>query len=113
VALHSILFTPEPFSIASPLNPGSDKRTRIILFGTNINLLAGEDSSAATVNAVSSSGGTYQLAVEFVGKVSGFDWLSMIEVRLPDDSSLQGDISVNLTIHGATSNNVPLSIKAP
>jgi hypothetical protein len=113
VALHSVLFTRDPFSITSPLNPGSDKRTRVLLFGFNVNLLSGETATAIRAKAVNSSGVVYDLPVEYAAKVPGFDWLWEITVRLPEDSSLQGNILVSISLHGLTSNNVTLKIAPP
>jgi uncharacterized protein (TIGR03437 family) len=106
-----MLFTKEPYSIASPLNPGTDKRTRIILFA--MNLSATDTASVITADATSSIGGFYDLPVEFVGRVSGFEWISMVEVIVPQDQNLQGYISVTLTVRGSRSNSVPVAIKLP
>jgi len=113
LALHSTLFTRDPFWITSPFNPGTDKRTRITLFSTNVNLLPGETASAIKGQAVSSIGGVYDLPVEYVGKVPGFDWLWEVTVRLPEDWSLQGNISVSISLHGVSSNTVTAKIAPP
>lgn len=84
-----------------------------MLFAKNVEFLPGETLAAIWVRAVDSRGIVYQLPVEFVGKVPNFDWLSMIIVRLPDDLTLQGELSLNLGMHGATSNTVLTSIRAP
>jgi len=113
VALHSDLFTRDPFKVTSPLNFSSDQRTRVILFALNVNLLSGETASAITARAVSANGGVYDLAVENVMKVPGYDWLSGVVVRLPQDPSLSGNITVTITLHGATSNGVAIAIAPP
>jgi hypothetical protein len=104
------MFTRDPFSLTSPLNPGSDKRTRIALFCTNLNLLSGETKSVVTARAVASFGGIYDLPVEYVGKVNGFTWLSYVIVRLPDDPALQGNLSVAIALRGLGSNSVTVRI---
>ena len=113
LALHSTLLVRDPFWITSPLNPGSDKRTRITLFSTNVKLFSGETASAITAKAVSSFGGVYQLPVEYAAKVPGYDWLWHVMVRLPEDPSLQGNISVTISLHGVSSNSVTLKIAPP
>jgi endonuclease/exonuclease/phosphatase family metal-dependent hydrolase len=113
LALHSALFTRDPFKITSPLNPGSDKRTRVILFGLNIKLFSGETASAVSAKAVSSFGGVYDLPVEYVGRVPGYEWLSHVTLRLPQDPTLKGNISVSIGLHGTTSNSVTLQIAPP
>ncbi|HEY0728246.1 MAG TPA: hypothetical protein VGD38_09270, partial [Pyrinomonadaceae bacterium] len=110
VALHSTQFTRDPFPISSPFNPGSDKRTRVVLFCTNLNLQPGESISAVTAKAVSSFGGVYNLPVEYVGKVSGLSWLSNVVVRLPDDPALAGNVSVAVALRGVGSNSVTIAI---
>jgi hypothetical protein len=84
-----------------------------MLFGININLSSGETASAVSARAVSSSGGVYDLPVEYVEVVPGYDWLKGVTVRLPEDSSLQGTVSVSVTLHGVTSNSVTLLIAPP
>lgn len=100
----------DPFPITSPFNPGSDKRTRIVLFCTNLNLQAGESISVVTARAVSPFGAIYNLPVEYVGKVGGFTWLSNVVVRLPDDPALQGNMSVAIALRGIGSNSVTIAI---
>jgi endonuclease/exonuclease/phosphatase family metal-dependent hydrolase len=110
VALHSTKFTRDPFQLTSPSNFGTDKRTRIVLFCTNLNLQAGESISVVTARAVSSFGAVYSLPVEYVGQVAGFSWLSNVIVRLPDDPALQGNLSVAIALRGVGSNSVTITI---
>lgn len=109
-ALHSTLFTAEPFTLVTPMNLSSDLRTRIILFASNVELLHGETPSALIVHATDWRGFTYTLPVEQVRKVPGFDWLSELIVRLPDDQSVSGDLTITVTLRGARSNAVYLKI---
>lgn len=110
VALHSTLFTRDPFQIISPFNIGADKRTRIVLFSTNLNLKAGEPISVVTARAVSPFGVGYNLPVEYVGKVGSLTWLSSVVVRLPNDPALHGNVSVAIAVRGAESNMVTINI---
>jgi hypothetical protein len=113
VALHSELLTRDPFKITSPLNFGSDKRTRVALFAMNINLLPGETESAIIARAENSSGGVYSLPVKYVTRVAGYDWLWHVVVVLPQDSSLSGNINLTIALRGATSNTVSVAIAPP
>lgn len=113
LAIHSTQFTNEPFLIRTPVNLGSDQRTRIILFATNVNFLAGETISSLSVRATDSRGVAYDLAVEQVGKVANLSWLSSVIVRLPDDTAIVGDLILSLSMHGGVSNNVRVGIRAP
>src|SRR5690242_1195080 len=113
VAIHSTQFTREPFTVRTPVNMSNDLRTRIMLFATNLDLLAGETVSSVSVRATDSRGLTYDLAVEQVGKVPNFSWLTLVIVRLPDDQSITGDLLVSLGLHGSISNGGRVAIRAP
>ncbi len=112
VAIHSVLFNREPFMVRTPINLSSDHRTRIMLFATNLELLPGETPSAITGRAVDSRGTSYDLAVEQVFKFSNLAGLSTLIVRLPDDTSINGELRINIGIRGAMSNNAVVAIKA-
>jgi hypothetical protein len=84
-----------------------------MLFATNVSFLAGETISAVTVRATDSRGVAYDLAVEQVRTVANFSWLSSVIVRLPDDTTISGDLVLSLGMHGGTSNNVRVGIRAP
>jgi hypothetical protein len=102
IALDSVTFQRDPFSVVNDNNLSSDRRTRIILVVTNLNLGSGENSSAVTVQA-EDSGGVHNLPVEFVGKVSGFDCLTQVVVKLPDGLAT-GNAMVSVSFKGKTSN---------
>ena len=113
IALHSVLMTAEPFSLLTQNNFGLDQRTRIALFATNVQLLPGETLSAISVSGVDTRNVSYELLVESLTAVPGLDWLYSVVVRLPDDSSLKGDLAVTLTLRGLKSNTVLVGIRAP
>ena len=110
VALESVTWRKEPFS-PTQVNPfSSDSRTRIMLFARNLDLLPGEDASAVTAEAEDGSRQRYALAVEYVGKVPGFDWLSMVVVRLHNGLGNVGDVLVGIRLRGVASNRVRVGI---
>jgi len=111
IALHSTLFHLEPFSLTSAINLGSDQRTRILLFALNVQLQAGETLSSIVVQATDSRGFTYGLPVEEENGVAGFSWISELVVRLPDDQTISGDLTITITFRGAKSNAARVSIK--
>jgi len=113
LAIHSTQFTDEPFSVQTAVNMSSDHRTRIMLFATNLDFLPGETMASVTVRATDSRGLAFDLAVEQVGKVANFPWLSSVTVRLPDDTTIAGDLVVSLGMRNAASNNVRIGIRAP
>jgi len=111
IALHSTRFNREPFTVKTPVNLSSDDRTRIILFVTNLDLLSGETTASITVRGTDTRGQTYDLAVEKFVKFPNISWLSSIIVRLPDDSTINGDLAINVSIRGLTSNTAFVAIK--
>jgi endonuclease/exonuclease/phosphatase family metal-dependent hydrolase len=110
IALQSPFFTREPFSLSSSLDAATDKRTRIILFCGNLNLLPGESLSVVTARAVTSSGSIYNLPVEATDTVPGFSWLTSVIVALPNDPSIQGDLSVAVALRGIGSGSVKIAV---
>jgi uncharacterized protein (TIGR03437 family) len=110
LALDSIMLVRDPFPLTHPLNFSPDQRTRITLFALGLQLLPGEDLSVVTAQAEDSAHQVYPLAVEYVGKVSSFDWFSQVNLRLPDGLS-PGDVLVSVSLRGAMSNKVIVGIR--
>jgi hypothetical protein len=113
IAIHSVRFIKEPFTVRTPVNLSSDQRTRIMLFATNLELLSGETPSVITVRAIDSRGQSYDLPVEQVVKFPNLSWLSSLIVKLPDDATINGDLAINVGLRGTLSNTVLVAIKAP
>lgn len=111
LALDSITFVRDPFSLAAAVNFGSDQRTRVVLFALGLELLPGEDISVVTAQAEDSAHRIYPLTVESLGKVSSFDWFSQVNVRLPDGLAGAGEVLVSVSLRGAVSNKVILGIR--
>lgn len=111
IALDSVTMVRDPFPIATTLNFSQDHRTRVMLFAVNANLLPGENASAITAQAEDSQRRIYPLVVEFAGRVPNFDWLTQINVKLPDELTNVGDVKISINLHGLTSNQVVISIK--
>jgi glucose/arabinose dehydrogenase len=106
VALDSVTMMRDPFPLTNLLNFSSDHRTRLMLFGMNLDLLPEENSSAVTAIAEDAAQNIHKLTVEFVGKVPGFDWLTEIVVRLPDNTPVDQPIFVSVTLREKTTNKV-------
>ena len=111
VALDSPTMVRDPFPLTNIFNLGSDNRTRVMLFVTNLELAAGENSSAVTAQAQDAAVNVFPLTVEFVGKVAGFDWLTQVVVRLPNNLPAGQPVFVSVTLHGQTSNKARIQIK--
>ena len=108
LVLQSPLLTREPFALTSPLNAAADQRTRIMLFAVNIDP---GTTSSLSVTAISNQGVTYQLPIEYLGKVSTFDSITTLILVLPQDPALHGDSFVSLTVAGVRSNDVVFVIQ--
>jgi len=113
VAFHSTLFTTEPFSLWSVINLSADQRTRIMLFATNVELQPGETPASIVVRGTDLRGFTYQLPVEQVTRTPDFSWITSLIVRLPDDQTISGDLTINVQFRGAVSNSVRVGIRPP
>jgi len=111
IALDSVTFMRDPFPLATINNFSLDQRTRLTLFALGLELLPGEDVSAVTAQAEDIGHKTYPLKVEYVGKVPGFDWLTQVVIRLPDDFVNAGDFLLSVNLRGAVSNKVVIGIR--
>lgn len=85
IALDSVTRLAEPFQLQSPIAFGSDARTRLILFATNLTLAAGENASAVAAEAEDFTHARYPMTVEYVGAVPGQTWMTAVIVRLNDN----------------------------
>jgi len=104
LALDSVLWTRDPFKVASTLNFSQDQHTRLILLVANIDLLPGDDASLVTAQAQDSQGNMFTLPVENVVKVPSFDWITEVIVSLPDGLANLTQAQVTVKARGPTSN---------
>jgi hypothetical protein len=106
-AINADTFVRDPFPLTttSMLDPTQILPTRVAFFVQFVDLVAGEDSSAVTVTGFNFSQATFNLPVEFVGKVPGFDDLTQINVRLPDNLPA-GDLFLRVRLRGNDSANL-------
>ena len=110
IALDSVTLKSEPFSPNASIQFGSDSRTRIAVFAMNLSLLAGEGANAFTSEIEDGSGKRYPLKVEYVGRVPGFEGITMLILRLADDLGEVGDVLLRINLRGVSSNRVRLAI---
>lgn len=112
IALDSVMLVRDPFSIPTVNDFFSlDGRTRIMLFAANAELLAGENISVFTAQAENSQQTIFPLTVEYVGKVQGLDWLTQINIKLPDTLANAGDVWLSISLRGQPSNKVLIQIR--
>jgi hypothetical protein len=108
----SVTLMREPFSVLSSQNFfSSDQRTRVALFGYNLELKEGEGLSAITVQAEDVQHRIYMLPVEAVREVPDFGWIRQVTVKLPDEVQGVGEVAVSLNLRGTASNKVMVYIK--
>ncbi len=110
IAMESVSFKGEPFPLTQTIAFGSDPRTRIAVFATNVELLAGEGVNAFTADVQDAAGKRYPLKVEYSGTVPGFPGITMFIVRLADDLTSVGDVLLGIHVHGMSSNRVRIGI---
>ncbi|HYJ87079.1 MAG TPA: hypothetical protein VEW46_13550, partial [Pyrinomonadaceae bacterium] len=111
VALDSVTLMRELFPITTAHNFSFDKRTRIALLAIGLELMPGEDISVVTAQAEDAAHITYPLTVEYVGKVPNFNWLTQVNLRLPDGLSGTQDLSITVKLRGAVSNKAVIGIR--
>jgi hypothetical protein len=110
LAVDSFSWLSEPFQLNSSFLFGSDRRTRVMLFAMNFDLMPGQNISAVTADAEDASHRVYPLTVESVGAMPGLNWLRFVVVRLNDDMGDIGDVLVRISVHGMPSNRVRMGI---
>ena len=108
-ALDSVLLVPQPFSITTPYNFGSDQRRRVMIFAGN--LAAGDNLALITAQAEDAQHRIYPLVVEFFGRVPNLDWLTQLNVVLPDDLIGAGDVQISIGVRAEVSNKVVVNIR--
>ncbi len=111
IAFDSVTMLRDPFPLTDMFNFSLDNHTRVMLFAINLDLLAGEDSSAVTAQAEDSQFNIYPLTVEFVGEVPNLDWVSQVVVKLPDNLPTGQAVRVSVTVHAKTSNKARIRIQ--
>lgn len=111
IALDSVTWM-RLFPVIAPHSFSPDGRARITLLASNINLSSTETSSVVTAQAEDAQHKVYPLAVEYVGKVPGFDWVTQIIVKPPDDFVDGGDVWLNVSVRGVSSNKALINIKS-
>lgn len=110
VALEAVTWVREPFWPTQLIPFSTDSRTRIALYARNVDLLPGEDASVVKAEAEDATRTRYPLTVEYVRKVQGFNWLSLVVVRLHDSWGDIGDVLIGISLRGVASNRVRVGI---
>ena len=104
LALDSVNFLHDPFTLNTSLNFSADQRTRIILLAGNVELNTGETMSVVTAQAEDGQSNVYPLTVEYVGKVPDYNWMTQVVVKFPNQLGGTGDYWVSISLRGVASN---------
>jgi beta-glucanase (GH16 family) len=110
LALDSVTFKRDPFAVRNSLNFSSDQTTRVMLLSANLDLQPGDGPSIVAAQADDGRGQTYQLPVEWVGRLPSFDWITVVIVKLPDELLGASQALISVTANNQTSNQVSVSI---
>ena len=110
IAVQSVMFLRDPFTLTTTHNLSSDTRTRLTILARNMETTEDETVAPPTVQAEDSLHRVVSLPVEFVGKVPKATWLTQIVVRLPD--GLEGEIQLSISFRGRTSNKAAINVIA-
>ena len=82
-----------------------------MLLTGNINLNAGETYAIVFAQGQDAQGANYPLDIEFAGTVPGYNWLTEIVVRVPDQWTGTGDLSITIFLRGVPSNKVFVTMR--
>lgn len=104
LAMESVNLLRDPFSFSTTNNFSSDHLTRITVLAGNVELNAGETSAIVTAQAEDAQNNLYPLAVENVGKVPGYDWLTQVVLTFSNQGLPAGDYRLTVSLRGAASN---------
>ena len=110
VAVESTSLMAEPFAPNARVPFGQDNRTRVMIFATNVSLLAGETAASVTATAEDVNRIQYPLTVEYVGSVPNLSGVTSLIIRLHDQLGDTGDVLVGITFRGQSSNRVRIGV---
>lgn len=108
LALDSVSFTAQPFSLLNSLGLSTDGFIRVMVFAKNFEPISGP--SQISVAAKDDKGQTHQLAVEYVGEVPGLSWLKQINVKIPANTLSGKCVRLRLTVADVNSNDARMCI---
>jgi CSLREA domain-containing protein len=103
IAIDSVTFAAEPFSIGGEHNFSTDNLTRIMIFTSNLGATSAPSGLSVQVGAI-------PLTIEGVGALPGTPDISYIIVKLENQPGLIGDVMLSVTYRDVTSNLGVLTI---
>ena len=109
IALESVTWMRQ-FLLDTLHNFSADRRARILLLATEVDVASASQASALSAYAEDVEHRIFPMTIEFIGTVPGLDWLTQVVVRPPDELKAGGEVSVVLSNHGVLSNRVLVNI---
>jgi hypothetical protein len=110
LALDSVLFTRDPFTVHSTLNFSQDQHTRVMLLVANADLQPGDPTSIISAQADDGQGHTYPLSVEDIGRLPDLDWITQLVARFPDELANANQVLITVNVRGLNSNQVTVTL---
>jgi beta-glucanase (GH16 family) len=110
LALDSVTFERDPFSVNGRHNFSADQRTRLMLLSANLDLEPGDGPAIVAAQADDGNGHLYPLTVEWIGRLPNFDWITVVVAKLPLELANANQALVSITAHNQTSNPVLVSL---
>jgi beta-glucanase (GH16 family) len=110
LALDSVNFNRDPFSVTNTYNFSSDHTTRLMLLSANLDLQPGDGPSIVAAQADDGNGHSFPLVVEWVGRLPNFDWITVVIAKLPVELANANQALVSITAHNQSSNPVLVSL---
>jgi beta-glucanase (GH16 family) len=110
LALDSVTFKRDPFAVRNSDNFSADHTTRLMLLSANLDLQPGDGPAIVAAQADDGRGHTYPLAVEWVGRLPSFDWITVVIAKLPDELLGANQALISVTAHNQSSNQVAVSL---
>lgn len=110
IAVESLEFTREPFSLHHQYAGVPDERTRVMVFAMNLALQADENLSVVSADAEDATHRHYPLMVESIRPVPSCEWMSAVVLKLNDELGDVGDVLISISYRSAMSNRVRVGI---
>ena len=110
IAVNAATFVRDPFSLLTEQNFSSDKRTRVMLFVSDLEFGEGDSVSDVLVKAENTAVGSVPLAIEYIGKAPFSESITQIQLVLPDALANAGDVWITVSLHGVSTNQARLNI---
>jgi hypothetical protein len=111
IALDTVSWSSDPFTVFTTRNFSADQRTRISLFVYNAELLPGESPEAFTAQAEDSQHRIFPLKVEYASKAPGLEGVTQLIVKLPDELSKAGEVFISVSLRSTFSNKASIRIQ--